>query len=206
MTAAHDSRRAMRIGLISDTHSAGSGRDLPGKALQALSGVDLILHCGDLECLGVLDCLETIAPVRAVRGYEDPREPGERLADATRVVQAGGVAIGMVHDIQWPGPKIATTPDGTGLILPQSRAADLLTAKFGEPVDVAVFGDTHEELVCRWDGALLVNPGSPTYPGRRHRRGALGTIGLLEIERGADNAPVIQTRIIDLETGEESLL
>ncbi len=187
----------MKIGLISDTHSAGSGRDLPGKILQALSGVDLILHCGDLECLGVLDYLETVAPVLAVRGYEDPREPGERLADATRVVQVGGVAIGMVHDIQWPGPKIATTPDGTGLVLPEGPATDLLAAKFGQPVDVAVFGDTHEELICRWDGALLVNPGSPTYPGRQHARGTLGTIGLLEIEDGKAEA-----RIIDLETGE----
>ena len=94
-----------RIGLISDTHSAGSGRDLPAPVMDALDGVDLILHCGDLECLGVLDYLETIAPVLAVRGYEDPREAGGRLADATRVVDAGGLAIGMIHDIQWPGSE-----------------------------------------------------------------------------------------------------
>ena len=190
----------MRIGLISDTHSAGSGRDLPGEVLQALSGVDLILHCGDLECLGVLDYLETVAPVLAVRGYEDPREPGERLADAVRVVHTGGLAIGMIHDIQWPGPKIATTGDGTGLVLPEGRAAKTLAAKFGEQVDVVLFGDTHEELVCRWDGALMVNPGSPTYPGKRHRRGALGTVGLLENKDGMTTA-----RIIDLETGQASV-
>ena len=190
----------LRIGLISDTHSAGSGRDLPGKVLEVLSGVDLILHCGDLECLGVLDYLETVAPVLAVRGYEDPREPGDRLADAVRVVHAGGVAIGMIHDIQWPGPKIATTGDGTGLVLPEGQAADTLAAKFGERVDVVLFGDTHEELVCRWDGALMVNPGSPTYPGKRHRRGALGTVGLMEID-GEETT----VRIIDLETGQASL-
>ena len=190
----------MRIGLISDTHSAGSGRDLPGKVLQALSGVDLILHCGDLECLGVLDYLETVAPVLAVRGYEDPREPGDRLADAVRVVHTGGLAIGMIHDIQWPGPKIATTGDGAGLVLPEGRAAKTLAAKFGEQVDVVLFGDTHEELVCRWDGALMVNPGSPTYPGKRHRRGALGTVGLLENKDGMTTA-----RIIDLETGQASV-
>ena len=44
--------------------------------MAALDGVDLILHCGDLECLGVLDYLETIAPVLAVR---DTRTRG-RLA------------------------------------------------------------------------------------------------------------------------------
>ena len=69
-----------KIGVISDTHSAGSGRDLPMKILEALHGVDLILHCGDLECIGVLDYLEEVAPLLAVRGYEDPLEDGDRLA------------------------------------------------------------------------------------------------------------------------------
>lgn len=182
------------IGLISDTHSAGSGRDLPAAALAALSGVDLILHCGDLECLGVLDYLETIAPVRAVRGYEDPLEPGERLATTTRVVTVEQVSIGMVHDIQWPTPRIATTPEGGGLLFPPGRAADLMARKFGQGVDVVVFGDTHEELVCWWDGILLINPGSPTYPGRRHPPGSLGTIARLQIDGRA-----VAVEMVDLE-------
>ena len=136
----------------------------------------------------------------AVRGYEDPREAGDRLADATRVVDAGGLAIGMIHDIQWPGPKIATSGDGTELALEEGKAAELLAAKFGRPVNVVLFGDTHEELICRWDKALIINPGSPTYPGRRHRRGALGTVGRLEIEAGE-----IIAHIIDMETGETSM-
>ena len=106
-----------KIGVISDTHSAGSGRDLPIKVLEALQGVDIILHCGDLECLGVLDYLEEVAPLLAVRGYEDPIEDSERLALTTRVVKVEGVSIGMIHDIQWPGPKILTTPDGADLVL-----------------------------------------------------------------------------------------
>ena len=170
------------VGLISDTHSAGSGRDLPAAVLKALTGVDLILHCGDLECLGVLDYLETVAPALAVRGYEDPVEPGHRLAATTRVVTVEQVRIGMVHDIQWPTPRIATTPDGTGLVFPPGQAADILTRKFGQGVDVVVFGDTHEEMVCWWDGILLINPGSPTYPGRRHKPGSLGTIARLKID------------------------
>ena len=186
----------MRIGLISDTHSAGSGRDLPAPVLDALAGVELILHCGDLECLGVLDYLETVAPVLAVRGYEDPVEDGDRLAAVTRVVAVDGVSIGMVHDIQWPGPKIPTSPDGTGLEFPPGDAGLLLAKKFGQPVDVVIFGDTHEELVCRRDGMLLVNPGSPTYPGKKHPRGSLGTIGLLDVADGA-----VKATIIYLETG-----
>ena len=183
-----------KIGVISDTHSAGSGRDLPVKILDALQGVDLILHCGDLECLGVLDYLEQVAPLLAVRGYEDPLEDGDRLALTTRVVKAEGVSIGMVHDIQWPGPKIPTTADGAGLVFPGGNGREIMARKFKEPVDVVLFGDTHEELVIHWDGVLIMNPGSPTYPGRRHKRGVLGTIGMLEVD-GQDAT----ARIINLE-------
>ena len=181
-----------QVGLISDTHMAGSGHSLPEVVLEALTGVDLILHCGDLECLGVLDYLETIAPVLAVRGYEDPTEPGDRLAQTTRVVQVEEVNIGMVHDIQWPTPRISTSPDGTGLVFPEGRLADILARKFGRPVDVVVFGDTHEELICHCDGALLINPGSPTYPGRRHRPGSLGTLARLRIEGRAVEVEMVK--------------
>jgi len=185
----------VKIGLISDTHSAGSGRDLPAAVFDALAGCDLLLHCGDLECIGVLDYLEEMAPVLAVRGYEDPVEPGERLARVSRIVDVNGVRIGMVHDIQWPPPLIATTPDGTGLVWPDSGLGALLKRKFGGEVDVVVFGDTHEEMVEWRDGVLFVNPGSPTYPGRRHTPGSLGTVAILDIQDGE-----ITPRIVDLET------
>ena len=183
-----------KIGVISDTHSAGSGRDLPVKILDALRGVDMIFHCGDLECLGVLDYLEEVAPLLAVRGYEDPLEEGDRLAMTTRVVKVEGVSIGMIHDIQWPGPKIPTSPDGSELALPEGDGREFMARKFKGPVDVVLFGDTHEELVMHWDGVLIMNPGSPTYPGLRHKRGVLGTLGLLEIDGKDANG-----RIINLE-------
>lgn len=186
----------MKIGLISDTHSAGSGWDLPVPILDALTGCDLILHCGDLECIGVLDCLEQVAPVLAVRGYEDPRESGNRLADATRIVEACGVRIGMVHDIQWPAPPIQTTPDGTGLLYPNTGLRELLDRKFGGPVDVVAFGDTHEELSEWKDGVLFINPGSPTYPGRKHVPGSLGTVALLEIDDGRADARIVDVALI----------
>ncbi len=184
----------MKIGLISDTHSAGSGRDLPAAVFDALAGCDLVLHCGDLECIGVLDYLEELAPVLAVRGYEDPVEPGDRLANVSRIVEVAGVRIGMVHDIQWPPPSIATTADGTGLVWPATGLGALLQKKFGGEVDVVVFGDTHEEMVEQKDGVLFVNPGSPTYPGRRHTPGSLGTVAILDIQDGE-----ITPRIVDLE-------
>lgn len=183
----------MKIGLISDTHSAGSGRDLPTEVFDALAGCELVLHCGDLECIGVLDYLEELAPVLAVRGYEDPVEPGDRLANVSRIVEVEGLRIGMVHDIQWPPPQISTTPDGTGLVWPASGLRALLEKKFGGQVDVVVFGDTHEEMVEWREGVLFVNPGSPTYPGRRHAPRSLGTVAILDISDGE-----ITARIVDL--------
>lgn len=184
----------MLVGVISDTHSAGSGRDLPGIILSSLSGVDLILHCGDLECLGVLDVLEQVAPVLAVRGYEDPREPGDRLAHMTRIVKVESVSIGMVHDIQWPIKGILTNSDGTELMFETDDVVDVTVKKFGEPVDLVLFGDTHEELLCEKQGIMFLNPGSPTYPGSKHVSGTLGTVAILDIQ-----GKVILPRIIQLE-------
>ena len=130
-------------------------------------------------------------PVLAVRGYEDPREPGDRLADTTRVVDAAGFKIGMVHDIQWPAPPIPTTPDGAGLVYPDRGLPEIVRRKFGEPVDVVAFGDTHEELIEWRDGVLFINPGSPTYPGRRHLPGSLGTLAVMSIENGTIDARII---------------
>ncbi|MEE9534550.1 MAG: metallophosphoesterase family protein, partial [Acidimicrobiia bacterium] len=127
---------------------------------------------------GVLDHLETVAPVRAVRGYGDPHEPGDRLAERTRVVQAAGLRIGMVHDPGWPGPPVRF---GDTLEFPSGSVRDLLERKFGQVVDVVCFGDTHEEYIGWYQGVLWLNPGSPTHPGRRHRRGELGTLAHLEI-------------------------
>ncbi len=181
----------MRIGVVSDTHQLGKGWSLPKELLEALEGAELILHCGDLEVLAALDQLETVAPVLAVRGYGDPREPGGRLAERTRVVEAAGIRVGVVHDIQWPGPPIRF---GRTLEFPPGPVGELLRRKFGEPVDMVCFGDTHEEYIGWYQGVLFLNPGSPTYPGIRHARGELGTLGILEITDGVVSAEVRKLR------------
>ena len=61
----------MRIGLISDTHIPTAGSDLWPQVYDALRGVDLIMHAGDLHDTIVLDWLEELAPVRAVSGNGD---------------------------------------------------------------------------------------------------------------------------------------
>ena len=54
------------VGIISDTH--GLLRD---EAIEALKKSDLILHAGDVGMLEILEQLEQIAPVAAVRGNVD---------------------------------------------------------------------------------------------------------------------------------------
>ena len=74
------------------------------------------------------------------------------------------------------------------------QVAKIIAKKFGDSVDLVLFGDTHEELVCEQEGVMFLNPGSPTYPGSKHAVGSLGTLAILDI-RGK----VIQPQIIDLE-------
>lgn len=176
-----------RIAVVSDTHLKGDGWGSPPELLAALAGVELILHCGDLDVLGALDHLETVAPVLAVRGYPDPREPGDRLADETRVVEVDGVRIGMVHDTQAPGPPVRFTHT---LEFPPGSVHELMERKFGQSVDVVCFGDTHEEYIGWYQGVLFVNPGSTIRPGMRHAAGELGTFALLDVKNGVVSAEI----------------
>ena len=199
----------MLVGVISDTH-VGEGPVLPAVVLLAFQGTDLILHCGDLiTTTQVLDELETVAPVKAVRGYPDVHEEGDRLAETVRVVEVEGIRIAMIHDIRWPGPPIEFVHDGEAsffhelkypllnrLEFPQGRPVqDLLKTKFGQPVDMVAFGDSHEEYIGWYQGVLFVNPGSATLPGIRHKRGEPGTVALLDIHNG-----VVTPQIVNLVT------
>ncbi|MBI4307426.1 MAG: metallophosphoesterase family protein [Chloroflexi bacterium] len=182
----------MRIGVIADTHIQSPGERMPDAVLRIFRGVELILHCGDIYHISCLDQLETLAPVFAVRGYPDPRVPDPRLAEPTRIVEAGGLRIGMVHDIGWPGPRIKA--DQTLELPDDEPVPDVLRRKFGGPVHIVAFGDTHEELVETHSGILFVNPGSPTYPGVRHPLGDLGTVAILEVVSGQAHAEIVKLR------------
>ena len=132
----------MRIGLISDTHGL-----LRPEAANALAGSDLILHAGDVGAPGILDELEKIAPVRAVRGNVDIEAWARRLP-ATRDVEAEGRVIHLLHNV-----------------------GQLVPGRF----DVVVFGHSHQPLVETRNGVLFVNPGSAgprRFRGRRRPRSA----------------------------------
>jgi hypothetical protein len=88
MRGAEGSARLMiRIGLISDTHGL-----LRPEAKAFLSGSDVIIHAGDIGGPDILAELNTIAPVRAVRGNNDSGAWAEALND-TELLRLGGVDI-----------------------------------------------------------------------------------------------------------------
>lgn len=180
-----------RISVVSDTHEQGDGWGSPPELLEALAGSDLILHCGDLDTLGVLDHLETVAPVLAVRGYPDPREESARLADETRVVEVDGVRIGMVHDIRLHGGAINFTHT---VEFPRGDPRELMERRFGQAVDVVCFGDTHHEYIAMVGGMLFINPGSTSRPNLRHPSGDLGTFANLDLKGGVVSAEIRKLR------------
>ena len=61
----------MLIGIISDTHVPDRANTLPKKVVDEFSNVDLIIHCGDVTDKEILDLLNDLANVVAVRGNMD---------------------------------------------------------------------------------------------------------------------------------------
>jgi putative phosphoesterase len=122
------------LGLISDTH----GLVRPG-VHDALAGVELILHAGDVGGSAILDELSLIAPVKAVFGNTDP--PDEAGLVPEIVIEIGGLRVHVSHghEVGSPNPaKLAVRYDA----------------------DVVVYGHTHRPLVTRHEGRLFVNPGA----------------------------------------------
>jgi len=133
----------VRIAVISDTHQPRGSRALPPHCFEELSAADLILHAGDVVAAGYLDELRAFGLVEAVYGNMDDAELRARLQQR-RVVEAGGVRIGMLHDA---GPAAG-------------REARLVAAFPG--CVAVVYGHTHVPQVARHGGVWILNPGSPT--------------------------------------------
>jgi putative phosphoesterase len=153
--------KAIIVGLVSDTHAL-----VRNSMVEALAGVSLILHAGDVGGDPVLDALSAIAPVRAVAGNVDPSNP--RLKERLRV-DLGGVSIHMSHGHELGSP----TP------------ARLLARYAG---DVIVYGHTHRALVHRDGTRLVVNPGS-AGPRRFDLR---PSVARLTISGGAANVEIVE--------------
>jgi putative phosphoesterase len=164
--------------VLADTHLQGTSLPQSRRArlLDALwsrlTGADAILHAGDVLDAAVLELLRETAPVHAVLGNNDRSLVG--LLPLTRMVEIGGVPIGMIHD---GGPA-------------KGRARRMRRRFPG--CDVVVFGHSHAPVnEIGEDGQLLFNPGSPT----QRRAQPVHTVGELRIAGRA----VLSHRIIALD-------
>lgn len=122
------------IGLIADTHGL-----LRAEVHEALAGVSLILHAGDVCGDDVLTELETIAPVFAVAGNCDPAGHPKLPAAVSRTVDGRRIHVSHGHELGVPSPQ---------------RLLDAYDA------EIIVYGHTHLPLVHREGSRIVVNPGA----------------------------------------------
>ncbi|HWY06996.1 MAG TPA: metallophosphoesterase family protein [Candidatus Acidoferrales bacterium] len=121
----------MRIGIISDTHGL-----LRPEARQALSGVQLIIHAGDVGAPEILTQLKLIAPVFAVRGNVDTQPWAQELPLST-VVETSGFNFYVLHNLR----DLDLKPHAAGF-------------------DAVISGHTHQAAERHEAGLLYLNPGS----------------------------------------------
>lgn len=151
------------IGLISDTHGL-----LRNEVHDALAGVAMILHAGDVCSDTILDELALIAPVHAVFGNCDA--PWERGLAAERAVEVDGVRIHVSHGHEVGRPT-----------------AEKLAARY-PGFQVIVYGHSHIQKVERVGDVLVVNPGAAG-----HRRFDLRPcVARLRIDNGAVDVTLIE--------------
>ena len=68
------------------------------EALDALRGSDFIIYAGDIGQFDIIERLERIAPVTAVRGNNDIDAWASELCEI-EVLEVGSVRIGVIHDL-----------------------------------------------------------------------------------------------------------
>jgi putative phosphoesterase len=121
----------VKIGVVSDTHGL-----LRPEVPPLLSGVDSILHLGDVGDAKILKTLREIAPVTAVRGNVDCDGPCARLPE-TEVLLIEGGYLYLLHNID-------------------TLQLDPAAAKFA----AVLYGHSHKAGISRHKGVLYFNPGS----------------------------------------------
>lgn len=159
----------MKIGLVSDTHGYFDRR-LP----ELLAGVDSILHGGDVGSRAVLDDLERIARVKAVRGNVDGAELN--LPPSLKL-RFDNVQVEIQHQLSVPQEELEKWADGSPLQQkhPERRAGFLKS--FDPETTVIVFGHSHRPCLLAMGKKLFFNPGSAG----KKRFSLPRCLGLLEV-------------------------
>ena len=138
------------VGIISDTHGL-----LQPAVIEAFKDTDLIIHAGDVGGYEIIEDLQAIAPVKAVKGNMDMDAWAHKLPE-TKLIKIGSVLLYVIHDVY----KIKIKP---------SKAK----------ISAVVHGHTHKaSFIEDHDGVLFLNPGSATHP----RFNSPASVALLHIK------------------------
>jgi hypothetical protein len=179
----------MKIGVVADTHGYFDLR-----LAELLTGVDAILHAGDVGSQQVLDELEKIAPVQAIRGNVDPEALRLPLS-LTRKFE--DIQVEILHQLPVPPAELEKWSDGSMLGKMHPERRDAFLRSFGDLTRVVIFGHSHKPLLLTLGHKLFLNPGSAgqqrfslprccglleTFP-----RGVRGTV--LSLERYNERLP-----------------
>ena len=150
------------IGVISDTHGL-----LRPVAIEALQGVDRILHAGDVGDPDILQELEKIAPVTAVRGNVDSGAWAHKLP-LSDVIEIERVSIYVLHILE----KLDLKSEAAGF-------------------RVVVYGHSHVPKIEEKSGVLYFNPGSA---GPRRFKSPV-TVGRLMVDGKKAQAEIIKLAV-----------
>jgi putative phosphoesterase len=119
------------IGVISDTHGL-----LRPEAKNQLTGVDHIIHAGDIGGPDIIPSLAEIAPVTAIKGNIDQAAWATAFADR--------------ETLDIAGHKIFILHNRNDLDDPRGPAG----------FDIVISGHSHKPNIETTDGILYLNPGS----------------------------------------------
>ena len=119
------------VGVISDTHGL-----IRPEAIAALMGAERIIHAGDIGRPEVLEALQAVAPVVAVRGNNDQKAWAAALPE-TVIVEVDDLRLYVLHDVK-------------------TLDFDPATAGFS----AVICGHSHRPRLEQHAGVWFVNPGS----------------------------------------------
>jgi uncharacterized protein len=142
----------VKIGVVSDTHGY-----YDACLAELLSGVNTIIHAGDVGSKDVLEELSLIAPVHAVRGNVDLPDP---LLPLTQVLQWEGVQVEVMHVLPVSYSQLEQWSCGFTRSGAELRRRERFLKAFDAATRVIVFGHSHQPCARILDGRLFVNPGS----------------------------------------------
>jgi hypothetical protein len=145
----------IKLGIISDTR-LDDCQALPVKIFEAFAGVDTIIHAGNICKESVLESLDKIAPVKAVRGPLDDPADFTRDLPESKILIFGDYTVGVFNEVP----------------------SDDVIAENG--INILIHGNTCVPKIDESKSVRLsLDPGSPTFPAKYQN----GTVILLKIDR-----------------------